>query len=88
MSLCSGCGNPVIDGTCACPGLVADLKDKVKALELQIDELKRHWFTIRQAANSMEDILSKTEKRNDVWTAEEIEQLHRDADKLKKDLGL
>lgn len=35
MSLCSGCGNPVIDGTCACPGVVADLKEKVRELERQ-----------------------------------------------------
>lgn len=32
MSLCSGCGNPVIDGTCACPGVVADLKEKLEQI--------------------------------------------------------
>lgn len=28
------------------------------------------------------------DKRKDVWTASEVEQLHKDAGKLKKDLGL
>jgi hypothetical protein len=36
---------------------------ELRTANLQIDELKRHWFTIRQAANSMEDILTATEKR-------------------------
>lgn len=40
MSLCGGCGNPVINGSCACPDVVVDLKAENSNLRAGIQHNK------------------------------------------------